>query len=228
MRLGDDSISVGDPAVKLTNPREPERPERDFLCPAVCRLRPSCSRRPHGSGKSRRGSLAGAGPSVLITARGAPPEPSQSPSLQDHAPNAKTNQKIIYRCPAVAELAAPRIVYIIAPYNFPFYLTFGPLIASISAGNCVRLSALKDELQHRARLAACPAVDMRTPGLAVFAHSTSRAPCACPVHTYFVTLCVSRSGNLSASQSARGVSQPASRPARQSVSQSMSREPASQ
>mmetsp|Transcript_11958 Transcript_11958/g.28552 ORF Transcript_11958/g.28552 Transcript_11958/m.28552 type:complete len:512 (-) Transcript_11958:294-1829(-) len=28
------------------------------------------------------------------------------------------------------------LVYIIAPYNFPFYLTFGPLVASISAGNC--------------------------------------------------------------------------------------------
>ena len=28
------------------------------------------------------------------------------------------------------------IVYIISPYNFPFNLTFGPLIASIAAGNC--------------------------------------------------------------------------------------------
>ena len=28
------------------------------------------------------------------------------------------------------------IVYIIAPYNFPFYLCFGPLVAAIAAGNC--------------------------------------------------------------------------------------------
>ncbi|CAE7254365.1 Aldh3b1 [Symbiodinium natans] len=31
------------------------------------------------------------------------------------------------------------LVHIISPYNFPFNLTFGPLIASISAGNCAAI-----------------------------------------------------------------------------------------
>ena len=56
-------------------------------------------------------------------------------------------ETIIHIYLAVAELAVPRLVYIIAPYNFPFYLTFGPLVASISAGNCVWPSALKSRFQ---------------------------------------------------------------------------------